>query len=757
MVRLKISPIWVLLLLYCGLLQACKIDDAVQGSIDLANSNNYWRKRLGGIVLSIAEQSDGKRLIAGKFQQFDYTANSRIARANIDGSEDPNFKTGSGFNADVNAIARLPNDKILVAGNFTKFNGVSINRIARINIDGTLDTEFAPNTGANAVIFSMNLLPNNKILIAGNFSTYDGIARTRIARLNFDGTLDTSFDPGVGPNNIIYSFAVQPDGKIIIAGNFTTVDGIARSKIARLNSDGSHDTTFDPGNGAAGSLNIVYALALQQDDKIVIGGAFTSYNGTARNSIARVNSDGTLDTTFDPGAGTFNTIYSIAIEPNAKILAGGDFSVFNSVAKNKLVRLNSDGSIDASLTLSSTIRFTIKVILPKPNGKILIGGGANVNNTKVAGLTLINSDGSIDTNFNTGTGPSNDINTICVQSNGKILFGGLFTAFDGERINRIARFNADDTLDTSFASGTGADQIIYTVNLQSDNKIVISGDFTSYNGTTRRRVARLNSDGSIDTSFDPGTSANGTILDSIVQPDGKIIIAGIFSTYAGVSRSSIARVNVDGSLDTGFDPGTGAGGFFDTINSIALQSDGKIIIGGMFTSFNGTNRGRVARLNADGSLDTGFDSSTGAPSTVYAVQVQSDGKILIGGDFLSYNGVNRNRFARINTDGSIDAAFAPVTVPLSSVNGLLKTIFVQSNGQILIGGNFISYDGTLRESVARINSDGTLDTTFNANFTSSSVNFIEALYETSDNKVLIGGDFTDYENSSLNFYHTVSP
>jgi uncharacterized delta-60 repeat protein len=161
----------------------------------------------------------------------------------------------------------------------------------------------------------------------------------------------------------------------------------------------------------------------------------------------------------------------------------------------------------------------------------------------------------------------------------------------------------------------------------------------------------LNSDGSRDTGFVTGTGFNSTVEAIAVQSDGKILVGGFFTTYDGVTQNRITRLNSDGSRDTGFVIGTG---FNSTVNVIALQSDGKILVGGSFTLYNGGAEIYITRLNTDGSRDTGFVTftSTGFSSTVRVIVVQPNGKILVGGDFTSYKGVTRRRIAILNTDGS---------------------------------------------------------------------------------------------------------
>ena len=299
----------------------------------------------------------------------------------------------------------------------------------------------------------------------------------------------------------------------------------------------------------------------------------------------------------------------------------------------------------------------------------------------------------LDQAFNPGTGASTTVRAISIQSDDKILIGGDFTSYNGTSINRIARLNADGTLDTSFDPGTGPSASVRAISIQSDGKILIGGDFTSYNGTSHNRIVRLNADGTLDTSFDPGTGANATVQAISIQSDGKILICGDFISYNGTSRNYIARLNADGTLDTGFTPGTGPNA---AVQALSIQSNGKILIGGDFTSYNGTSINRIARLNADGTLDTSFDPGTGANNIVRAISVLSNGKILICGDFIRINFVTRSGLARLNADGTLDTGFTPGTVG----GGNVLAISVTSADAFLIVGGFTTYDGTAINRIA---------------------------------------------------------
>jgi uncharacterized delta-60 repeat protein len=690
-------------------------------------------------VYITAVQSDGKIIIGGVFNSYNGTARNRIARLNADGSLDATFNPGTGANGPVYTTAVQSDGKIIIGGDFSTYNGTARNRIARLSADGSLDATFNPGTGASNFVYTTAVQSDGKIIIGGDFFTYNGTARNYIARLNADGSLDATFNPGTGADNRVYTTALQSDGKIIIGGNFTTYNGTARNRIARLNTDGSLDGSFNPGTGTD---NSVWTTAVQSDGKIIIGGAFTTYNGTARNRIARLNTDGSLDATFNPGTGADDWVYTTAVQSDGKIIIGGEFITYNGTARNRIARLNADGSLDAIFNPGTGANDIVRTTALQSDGKIIIGGFfITYNGTARNRIARLNTDGSLDATFNPGTGANSYVETTAVQSDGKVIIGGDFTTYNGTAINCIARLNADGSLDASFNPGTGANHRVATTALQSDGKIIIGGGFSSYNGTARNCIARLNTDGSLDASFNPGTGANGIVLTTALQSDGKIIIGGAFTTYNGTGRNRIARLNADGSLDATFNPGTGAD---DWVYTTALQSDGKIIIGGDFTSYNGTGRNRVARLNADGSLDATFNPGTGANGLVRTTAVQSDGKIIIGGEFITYNGTARNYIARLNANGSLDASFNPGT----GANSTIWTTTLQSDGKIVIGGEFITYNGTVRNRIARLNADGSLDATFNPG--TGTNNIVRTTAVQSDGKIIIGGQFTSYNGTGRN-------
>ncbi len=338
----------------------------------------------------------------------------------------------------------------------------------------------------------------------------------------------------------------------------------------------------------------------------------------------------------------------------------------------------------------------------QPDGKILLGGNFTLLGAAARGrLARINADGSLEAAFNPA--PNSTVSALRLQPDGKILVGGGFTVLGGSNRARIARLNADGSLDAGFiasADGVTVDHIA----LQPDGKVLLAGLFTQINGLPRAALARLNADGSLDTTFDvPIVNSSSTpntpaVLAVALQPDGKILIAGNFITVAGRPRNNVARLNADGSLDALFAPDANF-----TVSAVAVQPDGRIVMGGAFTAVGGAARNRLARLNADGTVDFGFSSS--ADASVQRLALQADGRILVGGTFSSLTGGLRSRLARVGPDGALDLTFDPnVTGTVGGSSPGIYALMVPGPDQVVLGGAFSSVSGQPRSGLARLGS-----------------------------------------------------
>ena len=358
--------------------------------------------------------------------------------------------------------------------------------------------------GASDEITSIEIQSDGKVIIAGvSISNFNGTstAAKRPIRLNIDGTLDSPYmvnrTSQSDIHNLIHTSALHPDGSVLLGAK----QGSFRA-FSKINSDGTADTTFNSNVGTfSESTSNVYAINTS-GSVIVIGGYLLG-----EGNIRKYDLSGNRDTNFGDSVISFGTtshIYSVKIQPDGKILVGGRFSTFSGNNNpDRLVRLNSNGSSDTTFNtnLGSGFNLDVNIIQLQSDGKILVGGGfTSLDATTRNRLVRLNTDGTVDTSFytNLGDGFNNTIHAIQVQSDGKILVGGEFTELDNNDRNRLVRLNSDGTEDTSFYTnlGTGINNAVNDISIQSDGKIIVVGEFTnSINGTTLRRLIRLESNG----------------------------------------------------------------------------------------------------------------------------------------------------------------------------------------------------------------------------------------------------------------------
>lgn len=688
-------------------------------------------------------QPDGRIVIAGSFSAYNSAPRRGLARLSPDGGVDPTLQTAPGPNGSILSVALQPDGKLIVAGGFTSYDAVPRASIARVNSDGSLDPTFDPGAGPEpgGYVQTVALQPDGKLIVGGWFTLFGGVPRKRIARLNADGSLDPTFDSSNGANTTITRVVLQSDGKLLIGGYFTHYGGVSRNRIARLNADGSLDTSFDPGLGALGDI---LAVALQPDGKVVVGGTFQTIGAISRRYLARFHPDGGLDMSFDPGGGPDHYVRTLALQPDGRLLIGGSFSSVQGVPRNIVARLESNGALDASFTPPDGTGTWAADLQLLATGKLLVCGYFYASSGfERSAVSVLDSSGSVDLGFNSLPAPSERVNQIVFQSDGRALVLGSFDYYNSVARRGIARIEPDGALDASFDPQLNARASVGA--LQPDGKVLIAGGFTTVGGAARQGLARLESNGAVDLSFDAGAAPGSGIAALALQPDGKLLVAGWFTSFNGVPRARIARVEANGALDLSFDPLAGVGNY--NVDCLALQPDGAILLGGEFTSVGGAVRHRIARLKPSGQLDTSFQPSPGADWVVREIALTPSGKILISGPFTRYNGVLRGGIARINSDGSLDTGFAPGPgLALDSGGGATAyAIRLQPDHKILLAGSFTSAMGRPRRNIARLHPNGTLDDSFPALPGASYT--IAALELDATGRALIGGIFLWYDGA----------
>jgi uncharacterized delta-60 repeat protein len=365
---------------------------------------------------------------------------------------------------------------------------------------------------------------------------------------SFDCYSIGSFSGDSGNRNLLE----QPDGKILCGGSFTDYSGVSAARIIRLNDDFSIDTTFNYGLGFSnGAVNVI---RLQSDGKILCGGTFTGYNETFINRIIRLNTDGSRDTSFEIGTGFSSSVSDILIQEDGKILCGGNFTSYSGDTNYpRIIRLLPTGEIDTTFASLSTNNGSVNKIALQSDGKIILGGSfTQMSGTTRQGLIRLSADGIIDDTFPTsGVTSTTSITSLIVDEDDKIMISGPFTSFSGVSLNRIARLNSDGTYDDSFVINSGFTNGSSTYITLTNNKYLCTGNFSGYNGNLVASMVRLNYDGSIDTTFNQGTGlsvSSGTIQASRVLSNGNYFITGVFSGYNGIPTTNSIVIDPFGKL-----------------------------------------------------------------------------------------------------------------------------------------------------------------------------------------------------------------
>ena len=472
-----------------------------------------------------------------------------------------------------------------------------------------------------------------------------------------------------------------------VSVDFTTVTNTAIEGKDYTHTNGT--LTFGPGEMSKSFVIPILDDALADGERrvlIKLGNATNAVLGVLTNATLFIVDNesknipaGSVDTDFATTGGAGGAINTLLLQPDGKLLVGGEFILMNRQTRQHVARENSDGTLDITFAEGLEVDGSVRsMVLQSTNNKVyIVGAFSNVNGFPYKYLARLTSAGALDNTFNPGSGPDNPVHAAAE------------TFVDGNR------------------------------------KVIIGGAFTVYNGIARRGIARVNDNGATDKAFDPGSGIDGTVYSIVVERDGRILIAGDFTSVDGVPRNSLARLNIDGSLDLSFDPKFAPD---SAIRSIVVDFDDSILIGGVFNSVGGVTKNSIARLKVDGSLDLGFDVGLGASGPIYTMAVQQDGKILAAGDFNEFGGLLSNRITRLNPDGSSD----PTINFGAGANGFIASIAVQNDRQIMIGGGFTEFDGTSRKHLARL---------YGGSFTGSgSVEFLAPAYtilESLTNSVVI--------------------
>jgi len=644
--------------------------------------------------------------------------------------------TGSGSLA----ITPLPTGKFLVAGSFTVINGVSRNRLARLNSDGTVDETFnagleSPGSGT----FSGPIVTSTgKVFISWRPASGSG----GLLRLLDNGSADPAFSSTLtsGTFGYLWSLAELPDGSLLVGHTTGDMFGLTRG-LAKLTSIGAPfpgftaltslfpeprfilpladgrfvvarntvlevrkaDGSIDPAFTLAGSFTGNITAAALQRGRIVVAGP-SAFNGQAIPGLARFSLTGQWDDNFPAGTGPNTGVVSaFGIDSQERILVRGTFTAWNGTGRNRLARL--------TLTQDEVAFETLAVTGDENGGPFAVRLVRYGNTTATASVRATSSDGSatspadfaaVDQTVNWGAGDSTPKDVTITPADNALL--------DGTRSFTLALSEGTNVVPVAGAMTVSIrdDESLPQITAQPQNALAVAGTAASFSVTATSPTALSYQWFLGGNPISGATSATYNIASVSPADEGSYTVR-VTNAYDAVfsAAATLFLIPPPAAIADGFTP-LAANIFNNNILALATAPDGGVYVGGAFTSIGGdANRSRLAKINSDGSLDTSFTPPVFGNGEVRTLAVQNDGKVLVGGTFTTVGGVTRNRLLRLNTNGTLDTDFALAIG--SAANGNVNSLVVEPDGNILVGGSITTWNGAAigNRGIVRLSPTGT--------------------------------------------------
>ncbi len=743
------------------------------GSRDTSFTSRFTQSFATTVAGLAYDAVDNTLLVCGTSDMNYGGVTARLHRLRLDGSRLPGLNVT--FANTASTMLLQPDRRILIGGVFDSVQSVTDKRaIVRLNPDGTIDNTFNAVGGYSGNNFNIGpvralaLEADGQILAVGDYPAINGRGANNLVRLNADGTLDELFNPGLGmqgSGSRVESVAVSADGKIYLTGSMQTYNGTTINDVVILNGDPiplafasePSDQYVEPGNTltltAAGVGTTAVSYQWYHNGTPLSDGAGVSGSTTATLTITGVNAGraGSYTVRITNTSGFLERMAAVTVLGAPQIveqpLSGSYFIGSNVTLTVRAIGVPTltyqwykgtdpiSGATSSSLTLTNTQK------ADSGSYSVRISNGSGTVTSNAASLVIFLPPAGFKAGFPVTAGANQAIRHIIPLGDGRALIGGSFNSAgatgSNTSVSNLALMKADGTIDTAFMPQPNSQ--VTALARDENGKVYVSGYFNTIGGASRSNLARLNTDGTADTAYHTamGTGPNSAPSSIIPLSDGRVLISGSFNNISGTPRVGVARLNVNGSLDAGFIPLTSG-----NVQSMALQSDGKIIISGYFTI---SGRQNLARLNADGTLDTTFSAILNSPAS--AIAIQSNGQIVLGGGFTSYNGNTVGSLIRVSSTGVLDAAF-PAGGAMSSPS-TVNSLLVQPNGRIVVGGGFMTYSGS-GLGLVRLEADGNLDTTFVTGLGWSYTGSYALALE-SDGTIWAGGASPQFNSQTVNY------
>jgi hypothetical protein len=663
------------------------------------------------VIYSVLPDSEGGLIVGGSFTSIGHNLGKAV-KMNTSTAEfstsDLRFEGGT-----VQEIIPIPGGGWYVGGEFTSVNGISRNRLARVNADGTLHS-FNPNI--TDAVYALAIASDGSLYVGGSFNSVEGglTGRGKVAKYNSSGVLQ-SFNPQL--NNQVEDIAIDGNGNVYLGGWFSTVNSGADSRTSVAKYD-VNDVLLSFNIGAN---NVVLALATDSQNNLYIGGWFTNVSGGGRNYLAKYDSNGNLDPFH---ANLSMVAMDLCVDASDNLYVGGGFSTVNGGAdiRNKACKFNAAGVLQS---FDPNINANVHAISVTSDGSVFIGGDfTTVSGGTVAREKIVkyNEEGDL-TSFNPIM--NNNVRAIAVNDNNEVYVGGLFTSINAVTRNRAARFNTDGSIDSWNPNFNGTVNVIVR---DAVDDIHVGGNFTTVNGGADARgcYAKFTAVGTLQ-SFNP--NFNNGVNKIIIDENENIYVGGWFTAVDGglTTRNYLAKYD-NTLILTAFNPHFNSG-----VRDMALNSNNDLYVIGLFTTVNAgsDNRKNLAVFNSSGVLQALDAQFSNAPSTI---AIDSEDNVYIGGDFNTVDNGATIRYNMLKYDNTNTiTAFHP------HLNGMVFKIIIDEFDNVYASGNFSTvFDGTeTRNRIAKFNKDGSLDC-----FATSLDGNAYAIALDDQHKIIAGGVFT---------------
>jgi uncharacterized delta-60 repeat protein len=700
-----------------------QIDEGFRPTFSLGGTEwNYQSNTVSnGLVLA-----DGRMLVGGSFQVINGAPAPFLARLNADGSVDRSYVSPSLPGSGPRLLFRLRDGKILVllATYSTYTQGVVA---LRLQGDGTLDETF-PLLRAGGSLACAAEDATGRLYLGGEIILPNSNGTQRLIRLTPKGEVDGTFAPNL-PNSTIVGIALQPDG-VIVATNYSYSQ--ITTPLARYTLTGERDAGWVPVVAAPGgysSYSTVSSVLGLSDGSVLVAGYFGSIAGVKRGGVARLLPDRTVDLDFRVPVSVEGTVQLLAVGTDRFALTGGFTLQTDSVSSGAaLFRL--DGSLARSIEIGSSAR--LRLVDALPDGSVLTVGQSA---SSWSGdwrtfpfLLRIGPTGAV-AHTSLALNPGGSISRVAALPDGRLIAVGNFATVNGTPRLRLVRLMPGGAVDPAFTpvQGEGVSSSMPTINavlLQPDGKLVLAGAFSEINGVARSNLARINPDGSLDATWNP--SASSSVRAIARDANGRLLVAGSFQSVGGGFARRLARLLADGTLDPGF-RAVMPDDYYGP--SSVLVAPGNRVLVGMEA------QPGVIRFEADGTRDPTFLASVSGVSGLHALP---DGRILING----LSGSNGTRTLHVlHPDGARDLTFGSPTLSGDGWSMSAPVVWVQADGRIVLGGSFFEVNGVPQAGLARLMPDGRLDTSLRAS-RGPMGGEIASLTEQPDGSIIIAGSFT---------------